>query len=113
MMDVGVLCTRVRLEEKRLIAALAAAGGNGLPLSPTDLPLPLQPLATDLVSGDGTKAEPTILIDRLADRSIARLLTPFWQASARTLIGAGRAAVLDRLEIARLLADANLPRPQT
>jgi glutathione synthase/RimK-type ligase-like ATP-grasp enzyme len=110
--EVGVLCTRVRLEEKRLIAALSEIGVVGLPLPPTDSPLPIQPLAGIPVGGERSTPSAQIVIDRLMDRTTASVLSAYWRVGGCTVIDAGAAASLDRLAIARLLADAGLPRPE-
>ncbi len=55
-MTVGILCARVRMEEKWMIEALVAAGrpARQLPPTPSPLPLgpsPLQPFAAVAVNG--------------------------------------------------------------
>lgn len=109
----GVLCTRVRMEEKRLIAALAQAGVDVKPLPPTDAPLPIQPLSASAASGDITGETVNVVIDRLQERLTAAVWLPYWRQPGREVIDAGVAATLDRLAIARLLAEAGLPRPET
>lgn len=109
---VGVLCTRVRLEEKRLISALGTLGVDVKPLPPSDAPLPIQPLAAMAVSGDFTGSGIAVVIDRLQDRTTAAVWLPYWKRAGCTLVDAGAGATSDRLAIARLLADAGLPRPE-
>lgn len=109
----GVLCTRVRMEEKRLIAALAKVGVDLKPLPPTDAPLPIQPLSATAASGDVTSETVNVVIDRLQERLAAAVWLPYWRLPGREMIDAGVAATLDRLAIARLLAEAGLPRPET
>lgn len=110
--EVSVLCTRVRMEEKRLIAALAAANVSAQPVPPSDTPLPIEPLAINLAGGDSSDSG-RIVIDRHADRTSAAYLAPYWRATAKAVIDGGQAASLDRLALARLLAESGLPRPQT
>lgn len=110
---VGVLCTRVRLEEKRLISALGLLGVDVKPLPPSDAPLPIQPLTTMAVSGDFTGSGIAVVVDRLQNRTTAAVWLPYWQRAGCAVIGAGVAATLDRLAIARLLAEAGFPRPET
>ena len=109
----GVLCTRVRLEEKRLIDALGKLSVTVKPLPPSDAPLPIQPLSASAVGGEGTDETINVVIDRLQDRLTAAVWLPYWRASGREIIDAGVAATLDRLAIARLLSEAGLPRPET
>ena len=110
--EVSVLCARVRVEEKRLIAALEQVGVGGRALPPMDCPLPLGTRSVE--SGRGADLEhPRIVIDRLADRSAAAVLAPLWRALGSTVIGSGAATTLDRLAIARLLGNGGLPRPET
>jgi [lysine-biosynthesis-protein LysW]--L-2-aminoadipate ligase len=110
--EVSVLCTRVRMEEKRLIAALATAGVVAQPLPPSDTPLPIEPLAIDVASGAPSDYA-RVLIDRHADRTSAAYLAPYWRATSRAVVDGGQAASLDRLALARLLAESGLPRPQS
>ncbi len=109
----GVLCTRVRLEEKRLITALGSLGVDVKPLPPSDAPLPIQPLSANAAGGDLTGELMRVVIDRLQERSTASVWLPYWRQPGREVIDAGVAATLDRLSIARLLAEAGLPRPET
>jgi hypothetical protein len=109
----GVLCTRVRLEEKRLIAALGALGVDGQPLPPTDSPLPVLPLSRDQAASDHASDSVAVVIDRLRERQMASVWLPYWRQPGREIIDAGVAATLDRLAIARILAEAGMPRPET
>lgn len=109
----GVLCTRVRLEEKRLITALGSLGVDVQPLPPSDAPLPIQPLSVNAAGGDLTEELMHVVIDRLQERVTASVWLPYWRQPGREVIDAGVAATLDRLSIARLLAEAGLSRPDT
>src|SRR5262245_28327214 len=111
---VGVLCTRVRVEEKQLIATLAAAGVPALPLAPTSSPLPIFPVPSKpsfASTKDGVAAE--VLIDRCQNRAVAAALLPLWRANGVPVIDAGLAATSDRLATAMSLAAAGIPRPLT
>ena len=106
----GVLCTRVRLEEKRMIAALEQVGVEVEPFPRSDAPLPIGPPPLEAGSGEDLE-HPRIVIDRLADRSAAACL--FRLAPLAAHHWAGAATTLDRLAVARLLTEAGLPRPET
>ena len=108
-----MLCTRVRLEEKRMIAALGSLGVEVKPFPPSDAPLPIQPLSAAAGSGDIAAECVRVVIDRLQERTAASVWLPYWQQSGREMIDGGLAAMHDRLSIARMLADAGLPRPET
>jgi hypothetical protein len=110
---VGVLCTRVRLEEKRLIAALGSLGVDGKPLPPTDAPLPVLPLTGSKPESEMSRDSVAVVIDRLRERQMASVWLPYWRQPGREIIDAGVATTLDRLSIARLLAEAGMPRPET
>ena len=121
---IGVLCARVRVEEKQLLAALAEAGVPASPLAPAACPYPLAPAPspTGSVALDGTAGRTTgptrdgasgaeVVIDRLADRRLAAALLPVWQAQGKVVLGAGLAASGNRAVVAAALAAAGLPRP--
>ena len=114
----GVLCTRVRVEEKQLIAALAEAGVAVLPIAPNALPLPVgpdpNPSPTMPTPGSGVGAWGMgLLIDRCQDRNVAAATLPLWRAGGARTLDAGLAATGSRLDIASALAAAGLPRPLT
>jgi hypothetical protein len=109
----GVLCTRVRLEEKRMIAALGSLGVEVKPFPPSDAPLPIQPLSAQAGSGDITAEHIQVVIDRLQERATASVWLPYWRHSGREIIDGGIAATEDRLAVARMLVEAALPRPET
>jgi glutathione synthase/RimK-type ligase-like ATP-grasp enzyme len=111
---VGVLCTRVRVEEKQLIQALAVAGVPALPLAPTSSPLLIFPVPAKpsfVEAKDGVAAE--VLIDRCQNRAIAAAILPLSRAKGVPVIDAGLAATSDRLVTAMSLAAAGIPRPLT
>jgi hypothetical protein len=109
--SVGVLCTRGRVEEKLLMAALVEAGFVAITVTPAPGPAPLGPtpgwpLAVDTASGEVAG----IVIDRLQDRALASALLELEPVSIR-LVGAGVAAGGSRLAIAAAIARGGLPRP--
>jgi [lysine-biosynthesis-protein LysW]--L-2-aminoadipate ligase len=121
---IGVLCARVRVEEKQLLAALAEAGVPASPLAPAACPYPLAPAPSPSgpVALDGSTGRTTgatldgarcaeVVIDRLADRRLAAALLPVWQAQGKAVLGAGLAAGGNRAAVAATLAAAGLPRP--
>jgi [lysine-biosynthesis-protein LysW]---L-2-aminoadipate ligase len=108
-----VLCTRVRLEEKRMIAALGSLGVEVKPFPPSDAPLPVGPLSAQAGSGDVTAECIQVVIDRLQERATASVWLPYWRHSGREMIDGGIAATHDRLAVARMFAEAGLPRPET
>ena len=119
---VSVLCARVKVEEKWLIQALAAAGVPARPLPPTGAPLPIGPgpvpsgpLAADAVSGVAAELfEATgVIVDRCTDRTVAAAVIPALRAMGQRVIDAGLAATGDRLAIASALVSAGIPRPAT
>jgi [lysine-biosynthesis-protein LysW]--L-2-aminoadipate ligase len=114
MAAVGVLCTRVRVEEKQLLAALASAGVAACPFPPAPAAISISPLPRRLqgANGDGGHG-PSLLIDRCQDRVLAAAVLPLLRASGAQVIDAGLAAASDRLAVATALAAAGVPRPRT
>ncbi len=109
---VGVLCTRGRVEEKLLTAALVEAGFVAFSVAPAPGPAPLGPspnwpLAVDSASGSAAG----IVIDRLQDRALASALLTMGLEASINVVSAGAAATGDRLSTAAALARAGLPRP--
>lgn len=114
---VSVLCARVRVEEKRMIEALAAAGVPARPLPPASTPLPVgplpsRPLTSDMVSGVVVEGS-SLIVDRCANRTVASVTTPLLRAMGVTVIDAGLASTHTRLTVATSIAAAGLPRPKT
>jgi len=108
---VGVLCTRGRVEEKLLTAALVDAGFVALSIAPAPGPAalgptPSWPLAVDTASGESA----AIIIDRLQDRALASAVLKL-TADQLPTVSAGTAAVENRLVIAAQLARAGIARP--
>lgn len=113
MATVSVLCTRVRVEEKQIIAALATTGVPALPLDPTRAPLPVGSVppgpSAELSDGDAAR----VILDRCQDRAVAAAVLPTMRARGAVILDAGYAATRDRLAVAATLAAAGVPRPDT
>ncbi|MDQ3614145.1 MAG: hypothetical protein M3412_07415 [Chloroflexota bacterium] len=121
MTAIGVLCARVRVEEKQIIAALADAGVVAMAVPPASAPLP-----PGLASADGATLgnqrhdgddvvrhhELRLIVDRCQNRHVAAATLPLLKLSGIEVLDAGLAATGSRLEIATAFAQANLPRPQ-
>jgi glutathione synthase/RimK-type ligase-like ATP-grasp enzyme len=111
---VGVLCTRMRVEEKRMIQALAEAGLPARLLPPADAPLPIGPVparpsGTSVLGGETAR----VIIDRCQNRSVAASILPLRRALGVKTLDAGLAATGTRAEVALALAAAGIPRPVT
>lgn len=104
MATVGVVCERVRLEEKQLLAAFAAAGLE---------PSPFPPGAVPLAVTAGGQRIPRVMIDRGQNRVAAVAIMTACQAIGAITLDAGLAARTDRLTVAATLSAAGLPRPET
>ncbi|MGI8643877.1 MAG: ATP-grasp domain-containing protein [Thermomicrobiales bacterium] len=112
---IGVLCTRVRVEEKGIIAALAEAGVPAIPFPPSVLvlvPGPEPSSPTGAVRGpDGAPFH--VVIDRCPNRVLAAAVLPLWRAMGVAMLDAGLAASGTRAAVAAALGTAGLPRPET
>lgn len=129
MKAVGVLCARVRVEEKQIITAVGNAGAAGTPVPPPSTPLPPGPASLDLatlgigqiVTGGSANASEDVvidtalsaMIDRCQNRTIAAISLPILRASGITVLDAGLAADRNRLDVARALAIAGIARPNS
>lgn len=119
MTAIGVLCARVRVEEKQIIAALADAGRVVIPVPPASTPLPPGPARLDLAASessgpdDGSQREARVIIDRCQNRHLASATLPLLKAGGIITIDAGLASTGTRLQIATALSQASLPRPET
>ena len=119
MKAIGVLCTRVRVEEKQIIAAVGVAGFAGVPVLPPSTPVPPGPASLDLATlgieeqsvVNGTTLD--VMIDRYLSRQMASVMIPTMRALGMTVIDAGLVAQQSRLDVARALNLAGIPRPQT
>lgn len=117
-MAVGVLCARVRVEEKQIITALGDAGAVAMPVPPTSMPLPPCPAPQDIAAlGDSTGEDasdtPSVIIDRATNRQVARPLVRLFRQADVQIIDAGMASQRNRQEVATAWGAASLPRPAT
>ena len=101
---VGLLCSRVRVEEKGILAALTSRGVPGCTVPPD------QPLPSPAGLADGTA--PGVVIDRNANRTVAPVLLGLLSARGVPMIDAGLAARGSRVDTALALQAAGLPRPE-
>lgn len=113
MATVGVLCTRVRMEEKQIMTALAAAGVPALHLDPCRSPLPVGPVPTQPFAGEADGVAAEVIIDRCQDRAVAASVLRLLGGGQPLVLDAGIAATGDRLAVAVALASAGIPRPET
>lgn len=115
---IGVLCARVRVEEKQIIMALGDAGAVAMPIPPASLPLPPCPAPQDLAAlgngsdqVDGEVSVPRVIIDRAANRAVATSMLRILKCAQVDIIDAGLAGTGSRLDVATALTQAGLPRP--
>lgn len=115
---IGVLCARVRVEEKQIITALGDAGAVAMPVPPASLPLPPCPAPRDLVAlgqqpeqESGVTFIPGVIVDRCANRAVASVLLRLLTSAGVEVIDAGLASRGSRLDVATALTKAGLPRP--
>lgn len=119
MTATGVLCARVRVEEKQIIAALGDAGILAMPVPPASVPLPPDPASpvaalgrlTDATTGETIDQVVTCIIDRAQNRAVAGATLPLLRAHGARTIDAGLASTGSRLEVAIALSRAGVPRP--
>jgi glutathione synthase/RimK-type ligase-like ATP-grasp enzyme len=112
---IGVLCARMRVEEKQVLQALAQTGVPARLLPPTDAPLPIGPVPSGPSGApalDG-EAAPRVIVDRCQNRTVAAAVLPLRRAACATVMDAGLAAVGTRADVAAALAAAGVPRPTT
>ncbi len=115
MSTVGVLCTRVRVEEKQVMAALVEAGLRPQPIQPAGLPLPPFPSPTPIPPAPAMAGGLAggIVLDRCHKRAAAAAILAALRAHGVEILDAGMAASGDRLAVATALARAGVPRPWT
>lgn len=116
-MAVGVLCARVRVEEKLIIAALERAGVITMPIPPATMPLPAGPTLLDvqqLTAGIPGSEEviPLVMIDRIANRAVGRSINRLLRNAGVVIIDAGVASRRNRLQVASVWENAGVPRPR-
>lgn len=117
-MAIGVLCARVRVEEKRIMAALESAGVLTMPVPPAAMPLPpdpsLQHVQELINEAPGCEdAVPLVMIDRVANRAVGRIINRLLRHAGITMIDAGVASRRNRLQVASVWDAAGVPRPRS
>lgn len=117
-MAIGVLCARVRVEEKRIMAALERAGVLSMPVPPAAMPLPPDPTLQDVQAltneAPGCQdAVPLVMIDRVQNRAIGRIINRLLRQAGVTLIDSGVASRRNRLQVASVWDAAGIPRPRS
>lgn len=113
---VGVLCARVRVEEKQLMSALESVGVLSMPVPPAAMPLPPDPTLQDVqrIVADVPGCEdalPLVMIDRIANRAIGRIINRLLRQAGVTVIDGGVASRRNRLQVASVWEAAGVPRP--
>jgi [lysine-biosynthesis-protein LysW]--L-2-aminoadipate ligase len=115
MGNVAVLCTRVRVEEKQLLAAFANAGVPAEHVSPEPEPFPLPRASLASLKPAASPFDPThrfgAVIDRMQNRTIGSALVRNHRAAGTVVIDSGLAATGTRLDVMHTLAAAGLPLP--
>jgi hypothetical protein len=117
-MAIGVLCARVRVEEKQIIAALERAGVVSMPIPPATMPLPTGPTLQDvqqLIAGiPGSEGvTPLVMIDRIANRAVGRSINRLLRNAGVVIVDAGVASRRNRLQVASVWERAGVPRPRS
>lgn len=115
---IGVLCARVRVEEKQIITALGNAGAVAMPVPPAGLPLPPCPAPQDVAVLGMNREQvgmgnvtPAVIIDRAANRPVAAAMLSLLKRAHIETLDAGLASTGSRLDIASALSAAGVPRP--
>jgi glutathione synthase/RimK-type ligase-like ATP-grasp enzyme len=118
MGNVAVFCTRVRVEEKQLLAAFAKAGMPAEPTSPEPTPFPIPRVSLATPAGLSNMSSPfegahryALVIDRVHNRTVASALMRNHRAMGAVTIDSGIASVGTRLDVMHALAEAGLPLP--
>ncbi|MEZ4666032.1 MAG: hypothetical protein R2835_05220 [Thermomicrobiales bacterium] len=120
MGNVAVLCTRVRVEEKQLLAAFVDANVPAEAVSPESVPFPIPRACLASPTGHSAVTTPSdlnhrfsIVVDRMQNRTVASALMRNYHAASTITIDAGIASVGSRLDVLHALAAAGLPLPTT
>lgn len=101
---VGLLCSRVRVEEKGIMGSLSNVGIPSCVVSP-DHPFPAAALP-------GTGTMPRVTVDRCADRTVASVLLPILRTTSTDVLDAGLAATGNRVTISLALQASRISRPE-
>jgi hypothetical protein len=117
----GVFCARVRVEEKQIISAFGDAGAVAMPVLPASVPMPPGPVSSSTTPGsiagissiDVNDPDLGAIIDRCTNRYVTETTFSLLRARGVRIIDAGIAGSGSRLDVARLLLAAGLPRPAT
>ena len=117
-MAIGVLSARVRVEEKRIMAALERAGVLTMPVPPAAMPLPPDPTLRDVQNlineAPGCEtAVPLVMIDRIPNRAVGRIMNRLLRQAGISIIDAGVASRRNRLQVASVWDAAGVPRPRS
>ncbi|MCA9833802.1 MAG: hypothetical protein KC435_07660 [Thermomicrobiales bacterium] len=115
---IGVLTARVRVEEKLVIAALERAGVCTMPIPPAAMPLPPGPTLHDVqrfvaAASGNDDAIPLVMIDRISNRAVGRIINRLLRQAGVTIIDGGVASRRNRLQVATVWDAAGVPRPAT
>ena len=117
MAKVAVLCTRVRVEEKQLLASFAQAGMPVEHVSPEPEPFPMpraslaSPAVLAVTSPIEAAARFDLVIDRMQNRTVGSAIVRNHRACGSIVLDSGIAATGTRLEVMHALAAARLPLP--
>lgn len=110
---IGVLCARVRVEEKQLIAALTEAGVAAMALPPSTVPVTPAPSLHDLAAlgaTSGNQADiPAVIIDRTVNRAIGRIMNRMLRHAGVRLVDGGISSRRNRLEVATAWKQHGVP----
>ena len=117
----GVFCARVRVEEKQIITAFGDAGAVAMPVLPASVPMPPGPVSLPATPGsnagnasiDVNDPDLGAIVDRCTNRYVAEATFALLRARGVQIIDAGLASRGSRLDVARVLLEAGLPRPAT
>ncbi len=112
MNTIGILCERVRMEEKQILAALGSEGLPAVPVPPFDLPVEIAAVA-GLLPDRSAIDQFALLIDRCPERAAASQLIALLDQNGVLVLGAGVASSGNRLDVAKRLASSGVSRPRS
>jgi hypothetical protein len=107
MNTIGILCERVRKEEKQLLEAFSRAGVPAVPVPPHACPVSLDSSAREAFGSL------TLLIDRCPERSASCQVIAALIDSGLPVLHAGVASMGNRFAVARRLNAVGVARPAT